>query len=80
MSEGADRRSFPPVPPPVLPANPAQGGQEPMDSDSVGNEDDDGGRGNDALGEQDNEARMDLTDDLLHKVRSHVWKTSCRPA
>lgn len=41
-----------------------------MDSDYIGDEDDDGGRRHNMVDvEEEEDARMDLTDDLLHKVR-----------
>jgi len=44
-----------------------------MDSDCVGGEEDGGGRRDNVVDvEEDDEARMDLTDDLLHKVRCTV--------
>lgn len=39
-----------------------------MDSDCVGGEEDGGGRRPNVEDVEDDEARMDLTDDLLHKV------------
>lgn len=70
-SSGLDTQGSPPTPPPLPPAAPAsgQGGQEPMDSDSVGGEEDGGGRRHNVVDVEDDDARMDLTDDLLHKVR-----------
>ncbi|CAM6026920.1 unnamed protein product [Sphagnum balticum] len=69
-------------PPSVTPASPPpiphDDGQDPMDSD---NDDEDNQRDNDVIEMDANEARMDLTDDLLHKVFSFLDDTAlCQAA
>jgi Leucine-rich repeat (LRR) protein len=74
-SSGLDTQGSSPTPPLLPPAAPAssQGGQDPMDSDYIGDEEDgDGRRHNMVDVEEEDDARMDLTDDLLHKVFSFL--------
>lgn len=75
MSLGAplelDSQGLPPSLPPTD-APSGQGDEDPMDSDLVGGDEDDGGRQHNLVDAEDGEARMDLTDDLLHKVFSFL--------
>lgn len=74
MSLGAplelDSQGLPPSLPPTD-APSGQGDEDPMDSDLVGGDEDDGGRQHNLVDAEDGEARMDLTDDLLHKVSGY---------
>lgn len=74
MYDALDKGWPPSVTPASPPPIPHDDGQDPMDSD---NDDGDNQRDNDVIEMDANEARMDLTDDLLHKVGSHrVWDVS----
>ncbi len=68
MYDALDKGWPPSVTPASPPPIPHDDGQDPMDSD---NDDGDNQRDNDVIEMDANEARMDLTDDLLHKVGSH---------
>ncbi|CAM6098750.1 unnamed protein product [Calypogeia fissa] len=78
---GLDRGGQPP-PAPLLPPQ-SQGDEgEPLQPDNAGGEDGDDGEQNDIVADMDDgEVRMDLTDDLLHKVFSFLNDTAlCQAA